>query len=117
MALSNDAATDATGTVVGDPTEVALCEAARDAGFAKAALGERYQRVAEIPFDSDRKGMTTVHRDPARGFVSFTKGAVEVILDKSLRLLTSSGPSAIQRNDLLKVSERMAGDGLRVLAL
>ncbi|MBI4587964.1 MAG: cation-transporting P-type ATPase, partial [Candidatus Rokubacteria bacterium] len=117
MALSNDAVTDATGTVVGDPTEVALFAAARDAGFEKAALEESSQRVAELPFDSDRKCMTTVHRGAAGGFVSFTKGAVEVILEKSVRLLASSGPSAIQRDDLLKVSERMAADGLRVLAL
>jgi Ca2+-transporting ATPase len=117
MALSNDAGTDASGAVMGDPTEVALFIAARDAGVDKQKVEPQYPRVAEIPFDSTRKCMTTLHRDPAGGFMAVTKGAIEVVLDKSAQMLTSSGAAEIQRDELGKVSERMASDGLRVLAL
>jgi Ca2+-transporting ATPase len=61
--------------------------------------------------------MTTLHRDPAGGFVSFTKGAIEVLLEKSPQMLTTLGPVEIRPDDLVKVSERMAADGLRVLGL
>ncbi|HZY31177.1 MAG TPA: cation-translocating P-type ATPase, partial [Candidatus Methylomirabilis sp.] len=117
MALSNDANADATGAIRGDPTEAALFIAAREGGFERPEVEKDYPRAAEIPFDSDRKCMTTLHRDPAEGFVSFTKGAVEVVLEQSVEMLTSSGPVPIQRDDLIKASERMAADGLRVLAL
>jgi Ca2+-transporting ATPase len=92
---------------VGDPTEVALVAAAREAGVDKAKLERRFSRVAELPFDSERKCMTTVHRDPAGGFVAFTKGAVEAVLVCARDV----------RPPLLAVAERMATDGLRVLAV
>ncbi len=117
MALSNDARTDAGGAIVGDPTEAALYAAAREAGVDKAEVEPRYPRLAEIPFDPDRKCMTTLHADPAGGVVSFTKGGVEVVLGKTRRALPASGPSAIAADDLVKAAERMAADGLRVLAV
>ena len=117
MALSNDVTLDAAGRIVGDPTEVALATAARGAGIEKLAQEARFPRVAEIPFDAERKCMTTVHQDPAGGFVSFTKGAVEVVLGQSADVLTSSGHAPIRRDELLALSERMSADGLRVLAL
>jgi len=117
MALNNDALADPAGAIAGDPTEIALFAAARDAGMERSEVEKRYPRVAEIPFDSERRCMTTMHRDPEGGFVSFTKGAIEVILDRSTQMLTSSGLVEIQPEDLVNVSERMAADGLRVLAL
>src|SRR5574341_74227 len=117
MALCNDARGNAAGTIAGDPTEVALFAAAYAAGVDKPEVEKWYHRVAEIPFDSERKCMTTMHRDPEGGFVSFTKGAIEVILDRSTQMLTSSGLVEIQPEDLVNVSERMAADGLGVLAL
>lgn len=63
----------------GDPTETALVAAALKAGYEKGALEERMPRVAEVPFDSLRKMMTTVHRD-GEGYLSITKGAPEMVL-------------------------------------
>lgn len=136
MALSNDAARDAHGNLTGDPTETALLVAAEKAGFSKKGWEERHPRIAEIPFDSDRKMMTTFHKIPpslpplgelssapllekrgAGGFISFTKGGVEVILDRSTGILTSSGIREINREKLIRESERMAAEGLRVLAI
>jgi Ca2+-transporting ATPase len=117
MALSNDARVEASGAVVGDPTEVALFVAAREAGVQRHEVEPRYPRVGELPFDSDRKCMTTLHGDPAGGLVSFTKGAMETLLGQSVRILTATGTAELRRDDLVKASERMAADGLRVLAL
>ncbi len=132
MALSNDAARDANGNLIGDPTETALLVAAENAGYDKKGWEESHPRVAEIPFDSDRKMMTTFHnisslekipssplleKGGEGGFVSFTKGGVEVILDRSTGILTSSGVRETNRDELLRESERMAADGLRVLAI
>ena len=128
LALSIDARQDASGEVTGDPTEAALFVAARDHGFRKQELEVVYPRTAELPFDSDRKLMTTFHRLPASGgigqgsvisgsYISFTKGAVEVVLERSASVLTSRG---IQDIDVLKmhsISDQMAADGLRVLAI
>jgi Ca2+-transporting ATPase len=64
LALSNDALPYASGDVGGDPTEVALCRVAGEHGYAKAELEREHPRVAEIPFDSERKCMTTIHAGP-----------------------------------------------------
>ncbi|MBI5406994.1 MAG: cation-translocating P-type ATPase [Nitrospirae bacterium] len=134
MALSNDARVADGGKVMGDPTEAALFNAAKATGFDRGRLEEELPRVAEIPFDSDRKCMTTLHRIPPispfikgglrgivsegmGGFVSFTKGGVEVIIEKADHILTSAGIEAIDKDKLIRMSERMAADGLRVLAI
>jgi Ca2+-transporting ATPase len=117
MALSNDAALDAGGNILGDPTEVALYVAAEKAGFKKTILEKDNKRVSEIPFDSDRKCMTTIHKYREGGYRSFTKGGVEIILDKSVNILTSEGMNDIERDEIIRISERMAADGLRILAV
>ncbi len=117
MALNNDTAHGGDGRPIGDPTEVALFLAAEKAGFDKKLVESRFKRMAEIPFDSDRKCMTTIHEAPEGGFLSITKGAIEVILDKSVNTLTSQGSIDINRDEIVKVSERMAADGLRILGL
>jgi Ca2+-transporting ATPase len=61
--------------------------------------------------------MTTIHRDQAGGFVSFTKGAVEVVLARSTELATATGLAPLAAEELRATSERMASDGLRVLAV
>ena len=76
MALSNDAKHDRRRRCVGDPTEVALFTRAPRRGYVASGPGERYPRLAELPFDSDRKLMTTVHAALEGGrYVAFTKGA------------------------------------------
>ena len=91
LALSNDAKQDAAGAVIGDPTEAALFTLAAESGFAKAAMEARYPRLAELPFDSERKLMTTFHAWEGGKVVSFTKGAVEVVLERAARVLTGAG--------------------------
>jgi P-type Ca2+ transporter type 2C len=117
MTLCSDARSDDTGTVVGDPTEVALTVAANQAGVDQLTLEREYPRVAEIPFDSDRKCMTTIHKDPEDGFLAVTKGAVEVILGRTTQIATSSGTTDFDADQLISVNDHMAADGLRVLAI
>jgi Ca2+-transporting ATPase len=120
LALSNDVATGAAGsasTAVGDPTEVALFQAARLAGFDKRAEEECWPRVAELPFEAVRKCMTTMHRHPEGGFLSITKGAAEVILEKSHRMRRADGVTPLDAAVPGAVAERLAGDGFRVMAV
>ncbi len=119
LALSNDIAADKDGKVIGDPTEVALYTIVRDAGFSREFLIKEFSRIAEIPFDSQRKCMTTIHEAPFKRepfqFISFTKGAVESILEKADRMLTSGGIKEINAGEILSVNDKMAVDGLRVI--
>lgn len=132
LALSNDARRDRDGRILGDPTEAALYAAAQAAGYDKAALVKEVPRLAEIPFDSDRQCMTTLHR--VRGFphplpspadagegeseyiVAFTKGAPEKLLGLCRVALTERGREPIAHAPIAEAVERMAADGLRVLA-
>jgi Ca2+-transporting ATPase len=118
MALNNDASVDRQGEVMGDPTETALYVAARDAGYVKAALEANMPRVAELPFDSGRKCMTTLHRlRTPDSVVAFTKGAPEQVLERCVSRLDSNGPVPIDVQPLLDQAEKMAAAGLRVLAI
>ena len=108
LALSNDAQPDASGAVMGDPTETALYRTAFENGYSKQELEKQLPRVMELPFDSERKSMTTVHQlrvaggpvevpilaftdSPPHRFISFTKGAVDVLLSKTVNVLTAGG--------------------------
>ncbi|MFZ5994587.1 MAG: cation-translocating P-type ATPase [Thermodesulfobacteriota bacterium] len=123
LALSNDSRPDSGGNIIGDPTEIALYNIARDNGFDKRDLERDFPRVAEIPFDSDRKCMTTFHAvsgqetEKKPGYISFTKGAIDVLLDRSRNILTSEGLRSINREEILRINEKMAADGLRVLGM
>ena len=116
LALNNDAQTGTDGTVLGDPTEIALYDIARKYGFDRRELEKKYPRVAEIPFDSDRKCMSTVHTWDD-GFVSFTKGALEGLLDTSVAMITSDGLQPVRTDAIQVIHEQMAADGLRVLGV
>ncbi len=118
LALSNDADMDARGEMVGDPTEIALLTVARAAGYDKQALGAQAPRVAELPFDSARKCMTTLHHAHATdSVVAFTKGAPERVIDRCTLCLTSQGALPIDAAALNVQAEQMASAGLRVLAI
>ncbi len=109
-------------TVQGDPTEGALIVAARKAGLAAEALDARFSRVAEVPFSSERKLMSTVHRDADRSqqLRAFTKGAPDVLLARCSHELvgTDTRPlTAERRGQILKVNEELAGEGLRTLGI
>ena len=118
LALSNDAGMDGSGAAIGDPTEVALYLAAREAGHDKSALETRAPRVAELPFDSERKCMTTLHRmETGGGIVAFTKGAPERVIERCTTVLGAGGRTPINAAALAEQAERMASEGLRVLAI
>ncbi|MDH5300835.1 MAG: cation-translocating P-type ATPase [Gammaproteobacteria bacterium] len=106
LALSNDVSQGAQA-LNGDPTEIALYEAALHAGFDKNALAARYPRIAELPFDSHRKRMTTIHQFDDHVMV-FCKGAPE-------QLLPHCDTDAAAQ--LLQQAELLAAQGYRVLAL
>ena len=116
LALSNDVAGD-DDALVGDPTEIAFWRVARDNGYTRAALENELPRAAEAPFDSDRKLMTTVHTLPAGGYVTFTKGAAESLLDRASGVLDSEGRAIpLDREAAERLVDSWSAEGLRVLA-
>ena len=105
--LCSDATVNESGEV-GDPTETALVRLGEDHGFDEADVRGRWPRLAELPFDSDRKLMSTVHK-LSGGYVLVTKGAVDVLLDRCV--IT---PQA--REEAEQANEEFSSQGLRVLA-
>jgi P-type Ca2+ transporter type 2C len=116
LALSNDTVRDNKGEPMGDPTEIALTRVAEHAGYSKNDLSGLFPRIAEIPFDAERKCMTTLHTQ-ADGVIAFVKGAPEKVLAASPSMLTQAGPQPLDHPLLIATMERMAAAGLRVLAL
>jgi P-type Ca2+ transporter type 2C len=115
MALCSDVVPGPDGEPLGDPTETALYAAAADAGYTRGEVEGDRPRVAELPFDSERKLMTTFHADPAGGFVSFTKGAAESVLGRSATQLCAEGAGPVDTEELEADIDEISGDGLRVL--
>ncbi|WP_294856623.1 cation-translocating P-type ATPase [uncultured Oscillibacter sp.] len=105
--LCSDATVNENGEV-GDPTETALVRLGERFRFDEEEVREKYPRLTEIPFDSDRKLMSTVH-SLSGGLMMITKGATDVLLDRSL--LTPE-----QRAEVEAVNEQFSREGLRVLA-
>ena len=101
-------ASDEGGESVGDPTELALIKAAEMFGLIPSEIRGQYPRLAEIPFDSDRKLMTTVHEMGGR-LTMVTKGAVDVLLGR-MEL------SDQEKDRIIKVNQEYSEQGLRVLA-
>jgi Ca2+-transporting ATPase len=118
MAISNDVSGDADDALdlVGDPTEVALLEAAAGAGLDIARLASDLPRVAEVPFDSERKLMTTIHAVAGGGFIALTKGAAEAVLDRSHLSMSPDGALAeLVAEKAMSTVHEWAADGMRVL--
>jgi Ca2+-transporting ATPase len=105
--------------VVGDPTEGALVVAAQKAGYTNELMDE-YPRIAELPFDPDRKRMSTLHDAPDQETLAYIKGAPEVVLQQSTHIYTVNGVQPLnedQRADILGTNDRMANKALRVLGM
>ncbi|MBV6393813.1 MAG: Calcium-transporting ATPase [Anaerolineales bacterium] len=105
--------------IKGDPTEGALVVAAAKAGLKKEALDETYPRIQEIPFTSESKRMTTLHKN-GRGAVAYTKGAPEIILDNCDSILTSGGVKKLDdatRKQIAETAREFANQALRVLGV
>ncbi|HJR61687.1 MAG TPA: cation-translocating P-type ATPase [Vicinamibacterales bacterium] len=107
--------------IQGDPTEGALLVAARKAGLREEALDMRLPRLGEVPFSSERKLMSTIHRDTERGrAIVFTKGAPDVILPRCRFELVGDEhrpltPARVQ--EILATNESLAGEALRTLGV
>ncbi|MEE8403049.1 MAG: calcium-translocating P-type ATPase, SERCA-type [Candidatus Hydrothermarchaeaceae archaeon] len=118
-ALCNDSRLNhnAKWELLGDPTEGAVLVSAGKAGLKKAELEGLFPRVDEIPFDSRRKCMTTIHKIN-RENVAYVKGAPDVILDKCKYLYVNGDVSRLTRKDrerILKTTHDMAEKAMRVL--
>ena len=103
---------------VGDPTEVALVQLGAWFGVEEQAYRAQHPRLSELAFDSDRKLMSTLH-DTDEGPTLYTKGAMDVLLARSTRLLTSHGPVPLTpelRAQIEQVNRQQSESGLRVLA-
>lgn len=136
-ALCNDAKLIDTGDdhfhTLGDPTEGALVAAAAKMGYWKSSLDSSFPRATELPFDSKRKRMTTVHHlgqyDPevlaglevgARRYIAFTKGSVDGLLDVASHIWVEGKSQPLDAEWKLKMeaaNERLAKKGMRVLGV
>ena len=118
MALCSDAVQNPDGTVRGEPTEAALVSFAAQCGLPKPRLEQDSPRIAEAPFDSGRKMMSTLHSTPD-GVVQYTKGAPDQVLARCTHYW--EGGQALpmteeRRQAILADNHRMAAQALRVLA-
>ncbi|MHA1652123.1 MAG: cation-translocating P-type ATPase [Candidatus Helarchaeota archaeon] len=106
--------------MIGDPTEGALVVSAAKANLWKDELEKKYPRIGEIPFDSTRKRMSTIHSTPENERYVYTKGALESILEisthiqigKEIRPLTDA-----DKERYIGMNEELTSDALRVLAM
>lgn len=118
MALCSDATLE-DGVVKGEPTEAALVEWARKLEMPKYELEEEFPRVAEAPFDSARKMMSTVHKTH-NGVIQYTKGAPDVVLDHCTHAYVGGKRVAMTdeiKAEILKQNKEMADQALRVLCV
>jgi Ca2+-transporting ATPase len=136
-ALCNDSQLVDTGDdryhTIGDPTEGAMVVAAAKMGYWKSSLDSSFPRAAELPFDSERKRMTTVHHleryDPevlaglevgARRYIAFTKGSVDGLLDVCSQIWVEGKAQPLDsawRTKMLAANDRLAKKGMRVLGV
>jgi Ca2+-transporting ATPase len=114
MALNNDVA-EKDGKPAGEPTELAMFEAAHMAGFDKSILEQAKPRLAVIPFDSMRKQMTTLHQT-AESVTAYIKGAPEQVLQQCNQGLDDDGVAAFEAEAVLAEAAQLANEGYRVLA-
>jgi len=119
IALCNDADIQNTKKSFGDPTEIALLKYAEK--FCDISnLKNNYRRIFEIPFSSERKTMTTIHSSPQDEFIQFTKGAIDVVLNKCSKYLKKDKIIDLTpeiKEKILAQNKKMTSSALRVLAV
>lgn len=103
--------------LLGDPIEIALIHLANASGTTADKLKTEYERISEMPFNSESKMMGTLHKSKIGNFVA-AKGSVEHLLEKCDRIIFGETEKKLNddRNKIIAESEKMAADGLRVLA-
>lgn len=104
---------------VGDPTQTAVVDWAAKIGLPKYELEEKYPRVGEVPFDSGRKMMTTVHKKPDGGYIQHTTGAPDVVIGRCTHIYKDGKTAPMTDDDRREIAEAnasMADRALRVLA-
>lgn len=121
MSLCSDAEIDVeTNAAVGEPTECALVNYAFKLGLNKNEQKQKYIRIGEIPFDSGRKMMTTVHKDENGAIVQFTKGATDIILGRCSGIYDNGNiiPITDECKEIIAgENKKMADSALRVLCV
>lgn len=116
--LNNDSESPE-GELSGDPTEAALIGMVRKTGIEEGFVRASYPRLGEIPFDSSRKLMSTLHRMEGKRIL-FTKGAIDVLFPLITHIYTGEGVRMIRENDRQAIADRnleFSRQGLRVLSL
>lgn len=117
-AILNNDSSYVDGKLLGDPTETALVMMAEKTGIQERAMKESYPRIGELPFDSKRKLMSTMHVIDGKPIL-FTKGAVDLLLPKLTHVWTREGIKAIREGDrkaMMEQNMEFSRQGLRVLA-
>ncbi len=114
--LCNDASNE--GDLIGDPTEVALLSMGNTLSIKKSDIDREFPRIDEIPFDSDRKMMTTVNKYNGKEII-FTKGALDLVLQRTTHMLLNGEKIPIEnyKDEIYKNALNMSMEALRVLAL
>ncbi len=119
MSLCSDAEFDTeAGTAVGEPTECALVNYAEKLNLSKNTQKDVYARIGEVPFDSSRKMMSTIHQN-GNDILQFTKGAPDEVLKRCTKVLVNGKEVALtdaKRKEILAANKAMADKALRVLA-
>ena len=115
--LASDAI-DIDGKAIGDPTEIALVQLAEQFGVEEVSYREQHPRFGEVAFDSDRKLMSTLHDFEGKPTL-LTKGAIDVLLNRSVSIMTPTGIEPMTeawKEKIIKTNMDLSGEGLRVLA-
>ena len=118
FALCNDARREGT-RIMAEPTEKALAEAAEEGGVSLNGIWREMPRTGEVPFSSERKLMTTVHQSGEK-WISVTKGAPDVLLEKCSRCLEGAGQTFFdgrRKSEIRLKNGEMAANALRVVAV
>ena len=103
---------------IGDPTEIALVNLGEEHGLDELITRDKFPRIGEVPFDSDRKCMSTVHKLP-NNYLMITKGGVDVLLSRVTEIATGNKIEPITKAQITEIeqaNERFSSNGLRVLA-